>query len=64
MTTEIERNWIVRAIEGGNSRKNAINAMCYHCMGCTKDHMEPGVMTDVRNCTSTTCPLYNYRPHK
>jgi len=38
--------------------------MCAHCMGCTKDHIEPGFRECIRNCTAPSCPLYFYRPYQ
>ena len=43
---------------------NAIKAMCAHCMGCTSDHMEDGFRQSIRDCSSTACPLHNYRPYQ
>jgi len=42
----------------------AIKAMCAHCMGCTREHLEPGFREDIRNCESTKCPLWIYRPYQ
>ncbi len=47
-----------------SSMRAAINAMCAHCMGCSADHMEPGYKEDIKNCTSTACPLWHFRPYK
>lgn len=46
------------------TRGNAIKAMCAHCMGCTKDHAEPGFREAIRDCTSPDCPLYAFRPYR
>lgn len=46
------------------TRKNAINAMCAHCMGCTADHIESGFRKAICDCTSTKCPLFSYRPYQ
>ena len=46
------------------TRGKAIKAMCAHCMGCTRDHIEVGFRESVRNCTATGCPLYRYRPYQ
>lgn len=47
-----------RAMEGKASPRAAIKAACYRCMG----------FEDVRNqiaeCSSRTCPLWEYRPYK
>ena len=46
------------------TRGKAIKAMCAHCMGCTRDHIEPGFRECIRNCTSIGCPLHLYRPYQ
>jgi hypothetical protein len=46
------------------SMRAAINAMCAHCMGCNAEHMESGYKDDIKNCTSTGCPLHPFRPYK
>jgi hypothetical protein len=46
------------------TRGKAITAMCAHCMGCTRDYVEVGFRASIRNCTSTGCPLYMYRPYQ
>jgi hypothetical protein len=54
------------------TRKSAINAFCAYCMGCTsveqgngqEDHLESGFRTYIRECTSTGCPLFEFRPYK
>lgn len=46
------------------TRKNAINAMCAHCVGCTMDDLEVGFRHMIRDCTATQCPLYLWRPYK
>ena len=51
-------------LERKRTRQRAIKAMCAHCMGCTKDHIEPGFRECVRNCTSVNCPLHFYRPYQ
>jgi len=56
-----ETNPIIRA-ENRPTRGNAIKAMCAHCMGCTRTHLEPGFRTLIRDCTSKACPLYAFRP--
>lgn len=38
------------------SRVAAIKLMCLECVG--------GCREEVRHCTSTTCPLYAWRPYK
>jgi hypothetical protein len=57
---------------GKKSMRAAVNAMCSHCMGCTakeqgysdEDWIEPGFRKLIRNCTSTGCPLWEFRPYR
>ena len=56
-----EYNPIVK-LETTNTRGQAIKAMCAHCMGCTREEVEPGWRDNVRNCTSPACPLFGFRP--
>jgi hypothetical protein len=56
--------------EGKRSPTAAIAAGCAHCMGCTakeqgqgmKDWIEPGFREQIRNCTSSGCPSWQFRP--
>lgn len=38
---------------GGNSRKDAINMVCWTCTSPT---------SDIKTCTSYSCPLWRFRP--
>lgn len=60
----IEHNPMVRARGNTKSLRKAVDAFCASCMGCTVDHYEPGFKQEIRNCTATGCPLYNFRPYK
>ena len=46
------------------SRKNADDAMCARCVGCTRDHLEPGFKEDIKNCSDNDCPMYKKRPYQ
>lgn len=46
------------------TRSQAIKAMCAHCMGCTKEHIEPGWRQEVAKCSAPACPLFQFRPYK
>lgn len=46
------------------TRKNAINAMCANCMGCTEEKAEAGFRNLIRECKSVDCPLHEWRPYK
>lgn len=50
--------------KGEKSLVKAIAAMCAHCVGCTREEVEPGFRETIRDCTSTDCPLYSHRPYK
>lgn len=65
----IYKSPLQRAHENPDSRKAAITAMCYQCMGGD----EPGSKKAVRECTGYipipphnyhTCPLWTVRPWK
>lgn len=47
---------IERAYSRVGGRANAIKAMCLHCTGYSR--------RDVRDCTSTICPLAPWRPYQ
>ena len=57
----IESNPIRRYLKNP-TRKNAIHAMCAHCVGCDSNHQEPGFRQSISACTVKACPLYRYRP--
>jgi len=44
--------------------KNAVHAMCAHCMGCTENHQEQGFRESISACTAPACPLYSLRPYR
>ena len=60
----IEHNAFVKNIGNTKSMRLAVNAMCAHCMGCNAEHMESGYKKDVRDCKSTDCPLWHFRPYR
>lgn len=53
-----------RNLSNTNSFRKAIDAMCAHCMGCSKGHREPSFIEEVRNCTASQCPLWHFRPYR
>jgi hypothetical protein len=61
--TTIENNAVVKNLSNTNSLRQAVNAMCFYCMGCTADRYEPGTRDEIRRCTATSCPLYRFRPY-
>ncbi len=63
-TNGIEHNAVVKNLGNVKSLRLAVNAMCFHCMGCTAENYEPGTKIAIRECTSTTCPLWHFRPYK
>jgi hypothetical protein len=61
--TEASYNWIVQAERKPTSKHKAIKAMCFHCMGGTKDSMpDPGWKKMIDTCTAPDCPLFSHRP--
>ena len=46
---------------GRRSRKSAMEAMCWTCMGGSEEH-SAGVREEIKQCTSPKCPLYSWRP--
>ena len=46
------------------SRKNADDAMCARCVGCTRDHLEPRFKEDIKNCSDNDCPMHKRRPYQ
>lgn len=46
-----------------NTRKTAIEAFCWHCMGGSETEVA-GIRASIRDCTAPECPLYNWRPYK
>lgn len=46
------------------SLRSSINAKCAQCMGCERDHLEPGFREQIRNCTDKSCALYELRPYQ
>jgi hypothetical protein len=57
-----EHNPLVRSARNPGSLREAIAAMCAHCMGCTCERIEPGFRDDIRDCTALACPLWHQRP--
>ncbi|MBG56801.1 MAG: hypothetical protein CMK46_00750 [Porticoccus sp.] len=58
-----EQNPVKRALIRP-TRKNAIDAMCAQCLGCTKDHIESGFRESIRDCTAPHCSLFPFRPYQ
>ena len=63
MQNSREMNPISKNMKAG-TRKNAINAFCAQCMGCTDEWLEPGFRKAIRECTSPKCALYDWRPYQ
>ena len=59
-------------IENGNfwhykpkTRKQALRAFCYECMGADRQEENPTLHhDDIRNCTDPMCPLFDFRTGK
>ncbi len=56
-----KKDLIAKAKTNPNSRKQAIEAKCWDCMGAGAD---PGTRWQIGNCLCTDCPLYPFRPYK
>ena len=54
-------NPILKAKLNPKSKVLAIAAKCCDCVGT---HENPGWMTEIRKCSVTSCPLFNFRPYK
>ena len=60
-----EHNLIRKHLANPSSRKMAIHAFCFHCVGGTEEELpDPGWKDLIRTCTSPKCPLYLYRPYR
>lgn len=59
--TFAKRNPLEKLQDNPTSRKLAIDAMCYTCVGAGADS---GVRAAIRNCGVRKCPLYACRPYK
>jgi hypothetical protein len=49
-------NIVTKAYDRVGGRANAIKAMCLHCTGYNR--------RDIRECSSTICPLQAWRPYQ
>lgn len=59
-----EYNLIRKLEKNPKSLRLAIDAMCFNCMGGTRDHMpDPGWRQLIATCTSKGCPLLGFRPY-
>ena len=62
---KVQRNLFKKHLANPSSRKMAIDAFCFHCMGGTKEEMgDSGWRELIRTCTCPDCPLYLHRPYK
>ena len=60
-----EYNLIIKSNEDPASRKKAIYAFCFSCMGGNKNELpDPGYKNNIRFCTDKECPLYRFRPYQ
>ncbi len=50
--------------ESKPTRAYAIKAMCAQCMGCTRENTEEGYRTLIKECKSSECPLFTFRPYQ
>jgi len=61
--TPVESNPI-RKFLAKPTRSTAIKAKCAECMGCTAESIEPGFRRDIKECSTWTCPLHQFRPYQ
>lgn len=61
---KIERKSLLEKHKENNTRKTAIDCMCWQCMGGDENSNTPGITHAIRDCTSYRCPLYEWRPYK
>ncbi len=60
-----DHNLVRRASRNPVSRKAAIEAMCFQCMGGTAESLpDPGWKNDIRHCTARDCALWPHRPYQ
>ena len=60
-----EHNWLIKAKQQPRSRKTAIHAKCFECLGGTIDELpDGGWKNEIRKCTDQDCPLFPHRPYK
>lgn len=58
-----ETNLIRKAKTKPTSKKLAIFAMCFNCIGGTEEEMpDGGWRKEITNCTANDCPLWTHRP--
>ena len=58
-----ENNLIVRSLNDPNSRRKAIHAQCFMCIGGTEDSFpDPGWRKDIGECRGQECNLKPFRP--
>lgn len=54
-------NPIERAARNPSSLRLAVTAKCWECLG---GEDTPNIRREIRDCTSTRCPLYPVRPYQ
>lgn len=57
----VRRDPVEKARAKPNSLRLAVTAKCVECMGGPD---VTGFRKDIRNCTSSSCPLYAVRPYQ
>ena len=63
--TIITHNWIIKAKANPTSRKLAMAAMCFQCMGGTVEELpDPGWKNLIATCTSMDCMMRPFRPYQ
>jgi hypothetical protein len=58
-----ENNLIVKSLNEPNSRRKAIHAHCFTCIGGTESSFpDPGWRSEIRECKVHDCCLWQFRP--
>ena len=58
-----ENNLIIRSLSDPRSRKKAIHAQCFLCIGGTEKYLpDPGWRREIRDCRGQGCYLKPFRP--
>ena len=62
---KVEHNLLKKHLASPSSRKLALHAFCFQCLGGTEDEMpDPGWRDFIRTCTDSSCAGYLHRPYR
>lgn len=54
----------IQRFQAQPTRARAVRAKCAECVGCTPTSIEPGFRQTIRDCASSSCPLWQFRPYQ